>query len=218
MLYDLVIDTGIPVSFNQCVVNVDLASGSSNAQPSVILESGERIFADVIIGADGGSSLVRELVFEDADEFRPAPFTSYTYVGFPSDHSAHTCLPVFGTFALTVNVFPLYLLGRFTIPTSSLANDPAMSDVINEPAVSLLYFFCFVVPVYDRGKLTHLLFCFVLFYVVIVVFPLFRSKFGWGVTNTFLRIWLTVTGRLVSIYFILMGKRRRRRLGRKKCQ
>lgn len=53
-------------------VPVRSISVPENARPSVRLESGEVIEADVIVGADGSESVVRREIL--GQEIRPTPF------------------------------------------------------------------------------------------------------------------------------------------------
>lgn len=62
MLYQLAVKEGAKIRFNTCVTEVD----SSTA--SVTTESGETIFADVIVGADGYDSVLRQVVTDSEDE------------------------------------------------------------------------------------------------------------------------------------------------------
>lgn len=62
MLYQLAVKEGAEIQFNTRVVSVD-SSG-----PSVTLESGETLFADVVVGADGYDSLLRQVVTNSDDE------------------------------------------------------------------------------------------------------------------------------------------------------
>ncbi|KAL5498513.1 hypothetical protein ACEPAH_1866 [Sanghuangporus vaninii] len=54
MIRDLVLRSGVKIDYNMTVVDVDVDA------PSVLLESGETIHADLIVGADGSHSLVRQ--------------------------------------------------------------------------------------------------------------------------------------------------------------
>lgn len=48
--------------------------------PSVTLASGEVLYADILIGADGSKSLVRDVVLEEEDAAQPGGLTVYTGV------------------------------------------------------------------------------------------------------------------------------------------
>ena len=63
MIFDLAKREGVTFKFNSQVVNADPASGY------VRLRTGERLYADVIIGADGYDSILRPLVVE-FDEYK----------------------------------------------------------------------------------------------------------------------------------------------------
>ncbi|KAH7927838.1 FAD/NAD(P)-binding domain-containing protein [Leucogyrophana mollusca] len=56
MLYDIAIDAGAQILYNRTVVRV------SAGPPRAVLSSGEELQADMIIGADGPSSIVREAI------------------------------------------------------------------------------------------------------------------------------------------------------------
>jgi salicylate hydroxylase len=62
MLYQLAVKEGAQIRFNTCVTEVNSSAAS------VTTESGETIFADVIIGADGYDSLLRQVVTDSEDE------------------------------------------------------------------------------------------------------------------------------------------------------
>lgn len=61
MLFDLAKREGVTFQFNATVVDADSASGY------VELRTGERLYADIIIGADGYDSILRPLVTESVD-------------------------------------------------------------------------------------------------------------------------------------------------------
>ncbi|KAI0691115.1 FAD/NAD(P)-binding domain-containing protein [Cytidiella melzeri] len=73
LLHRLALSAGAQVEFGVTVTEV--CPGVSN--PFVTLSTGEVIFADVIIGADGRDSFVRKVVDEEEDEPRPCGFTVY---------------------------------------------------------------------------------------------------------------------------------------------
>ena len=74
MLLSLALESGVEIDFDCEVIDVD------PTKPTVTLASGEEIGADIIIGADGGYSLVREALFGDQDEFKCGHLTCYQYV------------------------------------------------------------------------------------------------------------------------------------------
>ena len=74
MLYELCINSGVEISNNSPVVDVDLA------RPSVLLQTGEWLAADIVIGADGPYSLVRERIVGRKEHHRAGPFTGYSSV------------------------------------------------------------------------------------------------------------------------------------------
>jgi salicylate hydroxylase len=63
MIFDLAKREGVTFKFNSLVVDANPASGY------VELRTGERLYADVIVGADGYDSILRPLVIE-FDEFQ----------------------------------------------------------------------------------------------------------------------------------------------------
>ncbi|THH08951.1 hypothetical protein EW145_g2358 [Phellinidium pouzarii] len=74
MLYDLAVAAGVRVDFNVNVVDVDVS------EPSVLLASGQRLQADIVIGADGPQGISRERVFGPGEKFKIGPFTGYTLI------------------------------------------------------------------------------------------------------------------------------------------
>src|SRR5271168_2166127 len=63
MLFDLAKREGVAFKFNSRVVDVNSTSGC------VELHSGELLYADIIVGADGYNSIIRPLVTE-LDDFQ----------------------------------------------------------------------------------------------------------------------------------------------------
>jgi salicylate hydroxylase len=63
LIFDLAVREGVTVKFNSLVVDADPQLGF------VKLRTGERLYADVIIGADGYDSILRPFVTE-FDDFR----------------------------------------------------------------------------------------------------------------------------------------------------
>ena len=82
MLYRRAIEAGATISFGSDVVLVD------SSTPCITLANGKKIFGDIIIGADGGKSIVRKIFFEDKGEKEKDDiFTTYLFVSeycFPS--------------------------------------------------------------------------------------------------------------------------------------
>ena len=74
MLYELAIESGARVDFKSEVVSVDPHS------PSVGLSSGEKIETDIVLGTDGGESLIRTLLAGEKDSYKAAPFSIYAWV------------------------------------------------------------------------------------------------------------------------------------------
>ncbi|KAF9483291.1 FAD/NAD(P)-binding domain-containing protein [Pholiota conissans] len=62
MLYQLAVKEGVEFRFNSTIVDAD------NVAVSVTLDSEEVLYADVIIGADGFDSLLRQVVTDSGDE------------------------------------------------------------------------------------------------------------------------------------------------------
>ncbi|RPD64463.1 FAD/NAD(P)-binding domain-containing protein [Lentinus tigrinus ALCF2SS1-6] len=79
ILHKLAIKAGARVDFNTEVLAVHQGS-EEKPKPSVTLASGEVIYADILIGADGSKSLVREVVLEEEDDAKPGPMTVYSGV------------------------------------------------------------------------------------------------------------------------------------------
>ncbi|KAI0773342.1 FAD/NAD(P)-binding domain-containing protein [Irpex lacteus] len=73
MLYQLAVDAGAKVDFGATVVAI--TPGDPN--PTITLASGEIISADIIIGADGPRSLVREVILGKKDNPEPVGWTVY---------------------------------------------------------------------------------------------------------------------------------------------
>ena len=62
LLFDLVADTkNVTVRLNATVTRLD--SNGKDARPSVTLSSGEVVYGDLIIGADGVKSMIRQVPF-----------------------------------------------------------------------------------------------------------------------------------------------------------
>lgn len=78
MVQNIAIQAGARVRYNAKVVDIDVSA------PHVVLEGGERIKGDIIIGADGGESFVREKLF-GKDEFQVGPSNGYKCVPFQFD-------------------------------------------------------------------------------------------------------------------------------------
>lgn len=70
ILYDLNVKSGVQIQFGAEVIEVNLET------PYVTLDSGMRIYGDIIVGADGPMSVVRRRM--DGGEIRPGPYTGHT--------------------------------------------------------------------------------------------------------------------------------------------
>jgi salicylate hydroxylase len=76
MLYNLAVSSGASVIFNSAVSSVFV----EDDRPHVVLATGEVLNADVVVGADGYRSIVRDVVSQREDD------------GVDSGMSAYTCL------------------------------------------------------------------------------------------------------------------------------
>ncbi|KAI1796712.1 FAD/NAD(P)-binding domain-containing protein [Ganoderma leucocontextum] len=79
ILYKLATEAGATVEFHKEVTSVRQGTEEDN-KPSVTLASGEVLTADIIVGADGCKSLVREVVLEEEDCAEPGGMTLYSGV------------------------------------------------------------------------------------------------------------------------------------------
>ncbi|KAI0761793.1 FAD/NAD(P)-binding domain-containing protein [Trametes elegans] len=79
ILYKLATEAGARVDFHTEVVAIQQGSDSM-PNPSVTLANGEVLTADMLIGADGSRSIVREVVLEEEDVVKPGGLTLYTGV------------------------------------------------------------------------------------------------------------------------------------------
>lgn len=72
-MYEIAVNAGVRVEFNAKVVAVDPET------PSVTLESGKKVYGDMVIGTDGDESLVRKLMIDDdeEEEMVQGPWTGY---------------------------------------------------------------------------------------------------------------------------------------------
>lgn len=73
MMRDLALRSGARIDYNCNVVDVNVD------EASVLLEGGERIHADMVIGADGTTSLVRKVVAGE-EAIEKGPYTTYRRV------------------------------------------------------------------------------------------------------------------------------------------
>ena len=79
ILYKLAIDAGAKVDFHTEVTSIHQGSDAV-PNPSVTLSTGDVLTADIIVGADGYNSMVREVVTEEEDCAQPGGMTLYTGV------------------------------------------------------------------------------------------------------------------------------------------
>lgn len=72
MIRELVLRSGVKIEYNRTVVDVDVE------EPYVLLKSGELIKADMLVGADGTHSLVREKVVGYKEKHSIGPYNTYS--------------------------------------------------------------------------------------------------------------------------------------------
>ena len=77
MLYKLATEAGVQVTTDAKVVSVQQGT-EDMPNPSITLANGEVLYADILIGADGAKSLVRDVVLEEEDDPQPGTLTVYT--------------------------------------------------------------------------------------------------------------------------------------------
>ena len=122
MLYDLAVGAGAKVRFNARVTKID------KSKPSVTLSSGEEIYGDLIIGADGDNSIIRPLVLaeerEETEEEKEGLFTTYTLV--------------FNFFSVYLDYLRTAKGHRFTVPSGTFKNDKELIDLMGVPSVNYL--------------------------------------------------------------------------------
>ncbi|TBU30611.1 FAD/NAD(P)-binding domain-containing protein [Dichomitus squalens] len=78
-LHKLATDAGAIIDYNTEVTSVRQGT-EEDAKPSVTLANGDVITADILVGADGCRSLVRQVVLEEEDCAEPGGMTLYTGV------------------------------------------------------------------------------------------------------------------------------------------
>jgi salicylate hydroxylase len=78
LIFDLAVREGVTVKFNSLVVDADPQLGF------VKLRTGERLYADVIIGADGYDSILRPFVTE-FDDFKDQDMHLFLTFVIPAD-------------------------------------------------------------------------------------------------------------------------------------
>lgn len=72
MILDITVASGAKIDFGVEVVDVDIS------EPSVRLADGRQLYADIVIGAEGIESIVRERLVGTQEEHKIGPFTGYT--------------------------------------------------------------------------------------------------------------------------------------------
>ncbi|KAI0821440.1 FAD/NAD(P)-binding domain-containing protein [Irpex lacteus] len=77
MVYHLALSAGAEIDFGVTVVSVS----SGNPKPSVVLSTGEAIQADIVIGADGRCSIVRQVVCDYEEDETPLSTGTTVYSG-----------------------------------------------------------------------------------------------------------------------------------------
>jgi salicylate hydroxylase len=78
LLYRLATSTGTEVTYNVCVDRVSVDNNAETVR--AFLENGEVTTADIIIGADGYRSIVRDVVTKRDNNGRPSGTTVLTWV------------------------------------------------------------------------------------------------------------------------------------------
>ena len=115
MIRDLTVRSGVRIDYNSTVVDVDI-----NA-PSVTLESGETIHADLVVGADGSYSLVRQKLVGRKEKREIKFQTAQLYVKFLSH-----------CFSIQTHM----ISHSFQIPIKKLQDDPLLASLTKDGTVS----------------------------------------------------------------------------------
>jgi 2-polyprenyl-6-methoxyphenol hydroxylase-like FAD-dependent oxidoreductase len=115
MLYRLALSVGAVVTFNATVT-----AAESTTTPSVHLANGTTLTADLIIGADGAKSIIREIVTEMEDSATDSGYTFYTCV---------VCCDI-----STASIDALRL--RAIVPIERMVRDPELAKWAHVPQVS----------------------------------------------------------------------------------
>ncbi|KAL5514192.1 hypothetical protein ACEPAG_2280 [Sanghuangporus baumii] len=89
IIHDITVASGVQIEYNCEVVDVDVE------EREVKLASGEILSADLIVGADGATSTVRERMVRRQENHKAGPFTGYTYTIPVSQMKEDTELQVF---------------------------------------------------------------------------------------------------------------------------
>ncbi len=76
LLHKLATDAGAKVDINAPVQSIH--AGISDSKPSITLLDGEELRADLLIGADGSNSIVRNVVLGEANRAKPGGLTVYS--------------------------------------------------------------------------------------------------------------------------------------------
>lgn len=79
LLYKLATGAGARVDLNAAVAAIHPGT-DAQPNPKVVLTSGEILYANIIIGADGSQSMVREVVLGEPDRPKPGGLTVYVGV------------------------------------------------------------------------------------------------------------------------------------------
>lgn len=74
LLYDTASSYGVKIRMNTRVRDIDPDT------PCVTLDSGEVLYADVIVGADGVSGLARKMITDDDGDGEPGALNMYWYI------------------------------------------------------------------------------------------------------------------------------------------
>lgn len=77
ILHEIALSAGAKISFGKTVASVFV---DDKEVPTVLLEDGTELKSDIIVGADGTKSLVREVVTQRADDGVDSGSSFYTWV------------------------------------------------------------------------------------------------------------------------------------------
>lgn len=105
ILHELALSVGAKISFGKTVASVFV---DDDEVPTVVLEDGTELKSDIIIGADGTKSLVREAVTQRADN------------GVDSGHSFYTLVHLIPSWHLDELLLQLHLFLNYPLISSSV--------------------------------------------------------------------------------------------------
>lgn len=117
MIQDLAEQAGVIIRLSSHVQSID------PSKPSLTLSSGEVIHCDLIVGADGVKSMIREVVVGGPDRPRPTGDAAYRYVtsNLPEIIKVRAWLTT-GFSAI--------------IPAEKMRKDPELKALLDHPEVS----------------------------------------------------------------------------------